>query len=155
MNWITQTNWRVVSIHSGCWKHADYNYFKKHQSEVQRLYPTVSRCISLQNLGITFSQFVFCEQCRASGKVRGCDPTLLTRNHTISHYSVFSSLFQIFLCFVVVAGKSHKLQKKHLKTVKNWWTLQDDKIIIHWTTDIYYHCYLPNQEEWVKIIQEL
>ena len=47
--------------------------------------------------------------CRASGKVRGCDPALSTKNRTISHYSLFPALCHTFRVYLLKNPISYKI----------------------------------------------
>ena len=46
---------------------------------------------------------------RASGKVRGCDPALSTKNRTISHYSLFPALCRTFRVYLLKKPISYKI----------------------------------------------
>ena len=46
---------------------------------------------------------------RASGKVRGCDPTLSTKNRTISHYSLFPAPCRTFRVYLLKKPISYKI----------------------------------------------
>ena len=60
-----------------------------------------------ENIGI------FLKKCRhiyrASGKVRGCDPALSTKNRTISHYSLFPALCRTFRVYLLKKTISYKI----------------------------------------------
>ena len=47
--------------------------------------------------------------CRASGKVRGCDPALSTKNRTVSHHSLFHALCRTFRVYSLKKPISYKI----------------------------------------------